>query len=200
MTAQKIIAFDLDGVLVDLIPGLCKMCERLTGLSVSPEEWIAYDYFIRLGISYEEFVHGHVTDNVLETAILYSGVTEIIATLQQRGFKIAIITARGSHPEGEAITRATLHTAGITVDHLLLVAMDETKVMAMKALQQHGVVVGYIDDYPEHLHALQAATPEIELFLMDRPWNKQDTTFSRLSSVEHFAQLINNLNLPGAPK
>jgi len=190
MKKQRIIAFDLDGVLGNLVPAICDLCSKLTGVIIAEHEWTTYNYHLSLGVDHKEFIEGHVTHNVLENIIIYDDVVKSINLLRACGFTIAVITARGFHPNGEAITRETFNKEGIEVDHLLLVDLHETKVDAMRVLQELGEVFTYIDDYLPHLHSIEIAEMNIKLFLMDKPWNQDDESFTRLSSIRQYADAI----------
>lgn len=186
---KPIIAFDLDGTMGDLLIGLSKMCSIITGTTVKPEEWINYDHFITIGVTADQFISGIVDHFVLENATPYYGLSEAISFARQQGYDIAVITARGFHPDGENITYAWFEKHGVDIDHIIVVGQHETKITALQSL---GNVVAYIDDYLPHLHAIDEANLDIELYLMDQPWNSEDTKFSRLFSVREFVDAAIN--------
>lgn len=116
-TTYKVIAFDLDGTLVDSAPDIYRCavsaCEEL---NISPatmpqvREWIGNGLEV-LGqriLSQSKIVAGHVTEqqteeikqslikhyqqNICVDTYLYQGVKETLTSLQARGYKLAVIT------------------------------------------------------------------------------------------------------------
>lgn len=186
---NPIIAFDCDGVLGDLVPGLCRICQKISGIAVEPSDWVTYDCHLSLGITSQDFFNAHITEGLLESTLVRDGVAHAVSDARNKGFDIAIITARGFHPNGEAITRAWLKKEGIEFDHLYLVDIHETKIQAIQSLQSIGNVVAYVDDYLPHLHSLaNHKEVDVELFLMDQPWNQDDAIFNRVASVAEYVE------------
>ena len=183
----------MDGVLGDLIPGICSLCSNLTGTTILPDEWVKYDQYLDLGITNEIFLQGHITHRVLENIKIYSEVAEHIAHLRNIGYQVAVITSRGFHPDCETITKNTLDEHGIEIDHLIIVGINESKTAALNELQWLGGVMAYVDDYPAHLHDLYKETLGIKLFLMDRPWNKDEILFERVSNITEYLEHLNIL-------
>lgn len=183
---KNIIAFDLDGCITNLIPALTKMCASISGIAMRESEWITYGHFANVGLTPQAFIDGIVSHSVFEGAEIHSGAAEAINAAQSKGYEIAIITQRGFHPKGVEVTTTWLDKQGMRIDHLILVNEDETKVMALKSLQLLGNVVAYVDDYLPHLEAIETNGSTVELFVMDSPWNQDNTTFSRLFSVDEY--------------
>jgi len=185
MQKKPIIAFDCDNVLCDLIPGLSDACSRFTGISLEPDEWIHYDHFINVGMTLSDLLRAIIDHKILERAPPYAGVVDAILLAREQGFAVALITARGYHPHGDPITLSWLKEFGMEFDHVILVDINETKAEALKSLDN---VVAYIDDYLPHLHDLEIANAGVPLFLMDQPWNREDSKFQRVFSVHEYVE------------
>lgn len=183
MSNRPILAFDCDGILSNLVPGMSMMCQEVSGKKCDPSEWIDYGHYTNLGMTDKQYLDGLVSYKVLETATAHYGAAEAITRAIAEGCAIALITARGFHPNAEDVTRAWLEQNGIHVDYLILVGPNETKIKALLSLPN---VIAYVDDYLSHLESLTAAEMSIPLFLMDQPWNREDKKFSRVHSVHEF--------------
>lgn len=187
MSKKPILAIDCDGCCSNLIPGIVKMCSIVSSATVSEEDWIHYDYFKTIGMTIDQFLDGHIEFNILQNATIYEGVAVAISYARENGYEVAIVTSRGFHPDGENITREWFKKHNCDVDHMVLVGIHETKVNALKSL---GNVAAYIDDYLPHLEDIAASDLDINLFLMDQPWNCEDTQFNRIFSVSDYIDCV----------
>lgn len=113
---------------------------------------------------------------------------ETVTRLKEAGYNIAIITARGYHPEAYAVTQEWLRQHGIPVDRLEIVGAGKSKSAVIESIPN---LTAYIDDHLAHLEGLRslAALPdrEFDLFVMDRPWNVKDNGFNRLYRLAQYA-------------
>jgi uncharacterized HAD superfamily protein len=187
MNEKPVLALDVDGVFCDVISGICKVCTHLTGISVSPSEWLQYDHHINLGLSWRELAAALIEHQVLENAIPRPGIADAIRLAREQGLAIALVTARGFHPEAEAITSAWFESQQVHLDHMLVVGTYETKVHALSSL---GNVVAYIDDCLSHLEEMESANLNIPLYLMDQPWNRGESRYPRFFSVPDFVEHV----------
>lgn len=191
---KPIVAFDCDGVLVDLLPGLCRITERLSGIPIQPDQWHDYSQYTQSGITHQAFLTAIVEDSVLENAVLNEGAVEVLAELSQQGFTIAVITSRGFHPDAERITQDYLTRNSLSVDHLMIVEIGQSKNQAIASLHELGEVIAYVDDYLPHLHDIAEQFKAIELFTMHQLWNRHDLRFERVHCLADYAEKITQLH------
>lgn len=179
--------FDCDGVLADLIPGMAKMCEAVSGRPCKAEDWVSYNYFEHLGMSHEQYLNGLIDHKVLESALPHENVATDIARISDSGMFVALITARDYHPSAEEVTREWFRVHGLPLDHLSIVGATQSKRETILSIPG---LVGYIDDYGPHLVSLSEGGFEGKLFLRDQPWNQDVHEFTRLYSIGEYAQHV----------
>jgi hypothetical protein len=184
---RPFVVFDLDEVLCDLRHGTH---EALTGLVPNyPHwtKWLNYFHFEQQGISLDRFLELLVDHQILENAQPAAFAGEVLDVMHELGFRTAVVTARGYHPNGERLTREWFEKHRLAVDELRLVHMLESKADAIRGL---GKVVAYIDDLPAHLNRLAEAQVGGQLYLMRAPWNSHSFAYRTVRSLSEFAREI----------
>ena len=184
---RPFVVFDLDDTLANLREHLMAMLNRRTGREIHWTEWCRYELVSVYGASVEQILDWVLEDRVLEAAHLEPHAREAVAAARRAGFQVAVVTARGWHPRGEAITRAWLERQGIEVDALHLVPAFGSKAEVLARL---GSVRHFIDDHAGHLHPARAVPSVQHTHLLDRPWNQDDTTLSRLRGLDEFVRVL----------
>lgn len=154
---RPVVAFDADGVLLDLKTGYRTLATRVLGRPLA-EHTKSYCFHERFGLSKEEAAR------VRE--LLYSGegmgalpalpgAVETVTALRRAGFQIAVVT--GIPPYLEDVRRRNLDAVGIEVDAIFCTggAFDSKRhiLEATRALS-------YVDDHLDHVeHARDAGVP-----------------------------------------
>lgn len=194
MHDEKWIGFDLDDVLANLREPMGEGLGKIPGASADWRSWSTYDFFSAY-MSSTEFLQMIIDDKMLELCQPEPDAATSIERLRREGFKIAIVTARGYHPQAREITETWLSHHNMEVDRLEIVMPGESKSGKLKAIAG---LVAYIDDHVDHLHKMTAdtsASDSIELYLMSRPWNIKNQTYCRLDNVAQYADSL--LKRPG---
>lgn len=181
------VVFDLDDTLANLREHLMAMLNRRTGLQIHWNDWRRYELVSVYGASVEQILDWVLKDRVLEAAHLEPHALEAVRAAREAGYRIAVVTARGWHPRGEAITRGWLQANGIAVDALHLVPAFGSKAEVLARL---GPVRHFIDDHAGHLHPARAVPSVGDTHLIDRPWNQEDETHNRLRGLDEFIRLL----------
>ena len=184
---RPFVVFDLDDTLANLREHLMAMLNRRTGRAIHWTAWRRYELVTVYGASVEQILEWVLQDRVLESAHLEPHAREAVVAARGAGYRVAVVTARGWHPRGEAITRGWLERHGIEVDALHLVPAFGCKAEVLARL---GPVHHYVDDHAGHLHPARAVPSVRETHLLDRPWNRDDTTLSRLRGLDELIQLL----------
>jgi len=187
MSAPSFVAFDLDDVLANLRDHLMEVLNRHTGLSIHWQRWDRYELSGVYGLSIEQILNLVMEHRVLEAATLEPLAEAALAASRAAGYRVAVVTARGWHPRGEALTRAWLESHGLRVDALHLVRAFDGKAEALGAL---GDVAHFVDDHVGHLYPALRLPQVRQVHLLDRPWNRHDRTLPRLHGLEHFIDML----------
>lgn len=182
--AEQWIGFDLDDVVANLRDLFVKSMNQKLGVNIQVKDWLSYDHF-QSYMSAQEFLQLIVDDRILETCEAEPGAISSIQRLQAKGYKVAIVTARGYHPRGRQITEQWFSGQGLKVDSLQLVEPGQSKVDALSKLPN---LVGYVDDHIKHLESITKGLPHVNSYLMTRPWNQHEKRFERVFTVSEYAE------------
>ncbi len=175
------VVFDLDECLCGLRHHLQTALYDLTGIDLHWSRWDRYDLTGLYGISLEDFTETLLSYRIIERAILEPGAWAALHSARLLGYRTAILTARGWHPEGERVTRDWLETHGLRPDRLHLVPMHQAK---GEVLPEYGRVAWFLDDHLGHAAGAEASGVVDRVLLQDRPWNRV---------AEHPGQRIHSL-------
>jgi len=181
------VVFDLDDTLANLREHLMAALNRRTGLQVHWTEWRRYELVSVYGVAVEQILAWVLEDEVLESATLEPHAHDAVTVAREAGYRVAVVTARGWHPRGERITREWLERQGLTVDDVHLVPAFGSKAHVLARLGQVG---HYIDDHAGHLHPARVVPGVRKTYLLDRPWNWEDTTLRRVRGLDEFVRIL----------
>jgi hypothetical protein len=169
---NKHAVFDCDDVLVNLRDHVVEGVSRILGRDIQLEDLTEVhipacfdevdeqtaaeleDFFVN-GIDLLSLKMDHLALNTLRL-------------LKKCGYRITVVTARGTIPNGEALTRKYFEMHNVPVDDLHVVPYHVSKGDVLAKL---GEIDFYVED--NHNHAEVAMTlPNIKkVYLMIRPWN-----------------------------
>jgi 5'(3')-deoxyribonucleotidase len=183
------IVLDLDDVLANLRESLYQILTSATGVDLHWQHWTHYD--LR---QHYRLVENHLDKILIDAQVLEQcqpepGAGKITHALRRLGFEVAIVTARGWHPQATAITRTWLQSQNISYDHLHVVPLGGNKLEVFTQLQD---VVMAVDDHPDNITRYHAKG--ILSLLMDRPWNKHFSG-ERIFSLDAIIDYAGNLQL-----
>ena len=152
-------------------------------------EWKNYDFYSGF-MSREEFAQMIVDDGMLERCQPEPGAARIMRQLKEEGLQIAILTARGFHPNAREVTLRHLELHGMPVDHLEIVEHQKGKAVPALALPN---LISYVDDHVGHLDAIgkafEQAGRDLHMSLMTRPWNEHASWHHRITSLDDFVDV-----------
>ena len=184
--------FDVDDVLVDTSTELERSLRGLTGLHLPAHQWSSHSFTDAYGLQphqIEDMRLAWELDEVLERARPFDGVAASLKLAAQKGYHIGLITARGWHPEGQAITDAMVHDLGLPVERVLVLKFEDSKCDLL--LSTGTQVAGFLDDTARHVEG--ALSCGWNAHLVTRPWNVS-LPLPRVASTSAFVNA-----LPDAP-
>ena len=174
MTADEAVRCIESGQRV-FITGNCSVPEQLqdaldraTGKIIPWTTWDTYYLTHIYQISFERCVEAFIESKLLERAEPEPLAAETLLTLRANGWRIAIVTARGWHPDGEAVTRGWLARHGFPYDELHLVGHGDSKGAVFAGIGRIDLLV---DDAPHHVLAAAELPTVRRPLIMTRPWN-----------------------------
>ena len=180
------VGFDLDDVLVDLRTHLSRSISERMGRHIDWRNWQSYNFYEGM-MSHQDFMSMIIEDRLLEKCRPEPGAVEALEKLHKENIKIAIITARGFHPEGHAVTCESLRLSGMPFDRLHIVEHGKGKADPALSIEN---LVAYVDDHAAHLDAISKAFGQagrdLHLSLVSRPWNVTVKDHHRIDHLDHF--------------
>ncbi len=126
---------------------------------------------------------------MMSTVKPYPGAVKILQTLKRQGHKIFIVTKR--HKKNKDMTAAWLHRHKIPFDKLVVTGLAEKGVFANKYKLDF-----FLDDLEDNLYEMYSTKARWQkgLFLMTRPWNKDNyidsTKITRINDWEDVFQAV----------
>jgi 5'(3')-deoxyribonucleotidase len=181
------VVFDLDDTLANLRGHLMGMLNRRTGRTVHWRDWRRYELVSVYDRSVEQILAWVLEDRVLEAATLEPHAREAVEAARAAGYRVAVVTARGWHPQGESITRAWLRRHRLKVDALHLVPAFGSKAEVLARL---GPVRLFVDDHAGHLYPARSVPTVREIQLVDRPWNREDRSLRRIRGLDELVRAL----------
>ena len=186
---KKTVWFDVDDVLVDTSPRTEESLRTLTGKVIPVHTWPHHHFLDLYGLGEprrQSMLDQWIEDRVLERATLREGVAEAMRELAGDGFELRLITARGWHPRGEAITWAMAEEHGLPVSGVSLTLFEDDKSDALAAWGAR--VDGFVDDTVRHVRGcLAKGWPA---WVMTHPWNADHDLPGRVGNLREFADAL----------
>lgn len=181
--------FDVDDVLVDTSELMELTLRRMTGRTIPSQTWPHHGFAEIYGFGQHEMGRLRdmwIEDQLLERAPLREGVAEALVSIGEAGYGMGLITARGWHPEGEALTWAMAAKHGLPVSEVVVLKYVDCKAERLESLGAR--VDGFIDDTHRHVRACRAKG--WNACLMTQPWNHEHDDLPRVSRLADFAAMI----------
>lgn len=172
------VVLDLDDVLANLRQSLYEALHRVSGVDRHWSDWTHYDLRRHFPPVAHELDRVLIEQRALESCAPEPGAAELTRTLRARGVAVAIVTARGWHPQARELTRQWLHDHGIAFDRLDVVALGGNKVEITSRMEQVALAV---DDHPAHVDRYRQSG--LPVLMMDRPWNREHPHRPRIHHV-----------------
>ena len=185
--------FDFDDTLCDWHKIIIPLHNTLFQKHLTLKDHKHHDYFHLYDVAHQhqdwEWLREQWrTHHCAEQVELLSGVKEMLDTLSEH-FSINIVTARGWHPNAEALTHQTLSQAGIVVDNVVAIhyGMDKGQVLKNRGNN----IIAFVEDTIKHCDNVHSSGLDPScIYLIDAPWNQDNTTYQRLSHVTDLTSIL----------
>ena len=182
----KTIAFDLDDTLVSFREPMCNLLNDLTNSDIHWDKWKTYDAASYYGMTSEEFCQQIVEHEILKKLQPHIETKEVLTTLQNMGYHIAIISARGFHPNAEILTRNWFIENDIAFDSIHINKHGYAKINMLDA--KYDVKLA-IDDHVDHGKDYIDSNRVQNVLLYDMPWNK-DSEILRIKTLKEIYNYV----------
>lgn len=184
---------DLDEVMVSTNEVLLHEFNRLTGKQLTLADWTKYDicslYNITAADYYRIFDEAEVA---LRAAPRRNSISGIEALMAQNILPI-FVTARRTTGHDPVRTVQWLKQHNIPDDHLHIIG-GSCKGQYLANLQQSFDFIGAVDDSLYNVSSIIQCVPDIPVFLMDCPHNREHTPSCNYMRVSCMHDVLTHLN------
>lgn len=187
---KKLFIFDVDDVIYDLKGIIQQALADMTGKDIHSDQWHSFNlnevYGVDTKIIFEAF---HKYD-ILKNGVLNFDIYPLIDYLKQEGIETMAVTARGWHPEGDAITRAMFKDYDIGINKIHVVEHHAKKSDVIAGIDGFEIV-GYIDDNARHIkETRELCGDNIKNYILkDQPWNRSYEIESGVTRVNKLTEV-----------
>lgn len=193
---QKLFIYDVDDVIYELKHTIRAALLDVTGKDIHPDLWHSFNlnevYDVDIKDVFESF-HKH---DILRTGQINNDIFSVMDYMKKNNIKTKAVTARGWHPEADAITSAFFEENKIGIDEIHVVQHHEKKSDYISTIEGFEIV-GYIDDNARHIKETREVCGDgiKNYFLMDQPWNRSYEVESGVTRLQSLADVPKHLEI-----
>lgn len=184
---KKWIIFDVDDVVVSYRESLYQSF-KLLGKDIHWSEWKTYKHVNIYGLNnYDELLEHMIKYNIIENSIIEEGVSHLIHQLKKDGYSIGFLTARSWHQNALELTENFVEENQLPVDKIVISGFKGKKTDYLNEFE--GETVGFLDDSVGNVEDFLSKNI-MHSYLMDRPWNQENTDLPRIKNYDDFYKLF----------
>jgi len=193
---QKLFIFDVDDVIYELKHTIRTALADVTGKDIHPDLWHSFNLNEVYNVDIKDIFEAFHKHDILRTGELNTEIFPVVEYLRKNNIETMAVTARGWHPEANAITAALFADNNLGIDKIHVVEHHEKKsdyISQIKGFE----IVGYIDDNARHIkETREVCGGNIKnYFLKDQPWNQSYELESGVIRLRNLADVPKNLEI-----
>lgn len=193
---QKLFIYDVDDVIYELKHTIRAALLDVTGKDIHPDLWHSFNLNEVYGVDIKDIFESFHKHDILRTGELNHDIFAVMDYMKKNNIKTKAVTARGWHPDADAITASFFEEHNIGIDEIHVVQHHEKKsdyISQIKGFE----IVGYIDDNARHIKETREAcgTDIKNYFLMDQPWNRSYEIESGVARLNKLADVPKHLEI-----
>lgn len=176
---------DIDDTVAALVPHLVNVLNKLTGKSLTVNDWTSYDTWDVYGVDQKQYFDLCESEQILSKVSPIPFAQETIDSLYRNEYEIVYLTARAWHNNAYDITMDWLCKHKFKVDQLHILPLHQSKSEYIKANFNLPVDL-IVDDNVKHVRGFIENNIAKSVFLIDGPWNRDadDLNGVRIQSIE----------------
>lgn len=193
---QKLFIYDVDDVIYELKHTIRAALLDVTGKDIHPDKWHSFNLNEVYGVDIKDVFESFHKHDILRTGQLNNDIFSVMDYMKKNNIKTKAVTARGWHPEADAITSAFFEENKIGIDEIHVVQHHEKKSDYISTIQGFEIV-GYIDDNARHIKETREVCGNgiKNYFLMDQPWNRSYEVESGVTRLQSLADVPKHLEI-----
>lgn len=186
-SAEQWLLIDCDDVMGDFASYICNAMNKI-GQRAKKDDYKEYRFGVYHELDHEQFVNCIKDSDAFLQLTPFEGVKEALTIIKAKGYKIAVVTARGMFEHAYEETAEWLKKHDLVYDRLYVVhpKLDTKSEIA----HQLGIdeVAGLIDDAEHNL--VDAMNNDISAIRIEQPWNTNSNYDFSAKSLLEVAHLL----------
>lgn len=166
---RNVCLIDLDDVLGDFANPMIRALNDATGKNLSRNDCKSFDVTPAYGISHDEFLDILINGKIIEKTEIHESSHKFLKDLHTLNYHTVLITARGWHPNGNALTEQWVADHKLDIDELIVVDMHQSKADTVRKFKN---ITFSIDDRIKHCREYTQSGIIDHVLLYDAPWNR----------------------------
>jgi 5'(3')-deoxyribonucleotidase len=188
---NNVCIIDLDDTLGDLKNPMMQALNRSTGKTLHWRDWDTYDVPDIYDISHTKFLEILIDEHVIESTIIHDSSYEFLDKLNTMDYHVALITARGWHPNGVDITEKWITSHNLNIGELIVVDANQSKT---DVINKFGIIDFSVDDRIKHCREYTQYGKVNNVILYDAPWNTHMTRWNPYWGGHDYNFRVDDLN------
>ena len=172
---RNVCLIDLDDVLGDFANPMIRALNAATGKNISRSDCTSFDVKPVFDISDKEFLDILINGGIIENTEIHESSYKFLSDLHVLNYYTVLITARGWHPNANALTEQWVADHALDIDELIVVDMHQSKADVVKKFSS---ITFSIDDRIKHCREYTQAGIIEHVLLYDAPWNTNLTSWN----------------------
>lgn len=191
---NKVVIFDVDGVIADYSSHYTDFLESACGLKSVKTDRKSYSFFEKYGITRqaeEQFNIDFIKLGGFVHIPIYDGVIEVMNEIRKKGIKIVLLTARPSWIFKRLISDTYRWIKENDIPHDLLI-WDKDKADAIINNVFPAKVICMVEDRDKH--ALEVSHIGVNVLLLSKDYNKTVNDNDRIKRIQSYDEILEYIN------
>lgn len=188
---QNVCLIDIDDTLGDLKNPMMYALNKHTGKNFHWSDWKEFDIPKIYDITCEQFFEYCQRENVLSNIKPHDEAHAFLKNLRKLNTYIVLITARGWHPNGEAITCDWINEHELDIDELIIIPEHGNKADVIKKFNN---IMFSVDDRIRNCRDYMNSELVDKVFIYTAPWNSHMNNWNHVGGGFDYHYRIRNLN------
>jgi uncharacterized HAD superfamily protein len=188
---KKHAVVDIDDTIASLHPVINALCNDAVGFDLAAADWHTYDAKELYGISNECYTNMLIDNRTLQDVHPIGRAMKTLLMMEEHGYTINYVTARGWHPDAKALTKTWLKKWNFPDGKLHVVPLYECKAQYSES-KIATLAAMVVDDSATHIKQFVHRRAANKIFLIDRPWNRKYKELDHLR-ISHISEVLKHI-------
>jgi len=187
---NKVVVFDVDGVIADYSNHYTDFLENVCGLVSVNKDRKSYSFFEKYGITRqaeEQFNIDFIKMGGFTKIPVFDGIVDVMNEIKNKGIKIVLLTARPSWIFKRLISDTYRWLKNNNIPHDLII-WDKDKADAIINYVFPAKVICMVEDRDKH--SLEVSHIGVDVLLIDKTYNKSILDNDRIKRIYKYSEII----------